>query len=333
MDVRQFQPRQLQAAAVAEQQLAAAVEADPGHQHPFPVGGGPLLLEARRLQLLKAIDRTGGVDRALGGGQIAGPQGDHIAVVPGGDRRGEGELPGGSLPGIDGAVGGAEPGEAVDAAVAVLAGEGPQRRVAADRPAAALQQHRAPVGLQGRGRQLGAAQGRRRGHQLGRADRAGGAARIEPNPVAEQQIGFAVGVLEAPHRRQAAVLVPAGGEGGDLQRQRAARRAAQVDHAAIVRDHGLQAVGPGLEGQGSGAAGAPAGLEQLVAEPVGGGGERVAGIELGLEATGIAPVAGGIAPHHLRTGGGGHPLAEHGDLAEAGAGLIEAGLTIAIEIL
>ena len=59
----------------------------------------------------------------------------------------------------------------------------------------------------------------------------------------------------------------------------------------------------------------------------------VAGIELGLEAIGIAPVAGGIAPHHLRTGGGGHPLAEHRDLAEACAGLIEAGLTIAIEIL
>ena len=346
LDVGQIKACQQQSAGVGEPQLAAALEAHPGQQHPLTGGTGALMGEAAFLQALQPVDRAGGVDEPRGGGKIADAQIEQVVVDLRCDRPLQVSLASGAI--REAAIAGrnADPAEAVGLAIAAVLAERPQGVVAAEGPAAALQHQGGPFGLEHGGIALGRAQAGRHLQQLLRRQRIGviatGQERIEPQPVAQQQIRRPIAVLVAPHRRERHVVAPEGAF-WDQQFQGKGiavlvaphRRERHVGDAVGAIDRSLQDVGPGLEAQGAGTAGAPAGLQQLVAErglarP---GDEGEAGVELGLEAIGITTIAGGIATHHLRTGGGSHTGGQHGDLAEAGAGLIEAGYSVAIEIL
>ena len=107
-----------------------------------------LVHEAGSAQIMEAIDRAGGLDRAIGGGEIAHLESDHIGVVLRRERGGEQRLAVLPLPGGDHPIRRGEAREAVLVSIAGLAKEGPKGSVDVQRPAGALQHHGAPVGLQ-----------------------------------------------------------------------------------------------------------------------------------------------------------------------------------------
>ena len=70
-----------QATGIGDAKLRLPSAVQTRQQHLLTLGAGVLVHEAVSTQILEAIDRAGGLDRAIGAGEIAHLEGDHIVAV------------------------------------------------------------------------------------------------------------------------------------------------------------------------------------------------------------------------------------------------------------